>query len=139
MAGFRNPQAGCVEQPEQNVIMWFCFGGEHSTHVLLAQDPFRQAILIAGQRQFRGRIDRQVPHPDAEAEQAFDGGQRARPRDRSQARGHQELGEALQIGEGYAGEGLFRVIEKSFRIKAIAIACVQTRCFSSQILMISAS
>ena len=36
---------------------------------------------------------------------AFDGGQRAHAGDRSQPRGRQGLGEALQIREGYAGEG----------------------------------
>ena len=84
VAGFRHTQASGVEQPKQNAIAWFCFGGEDPLNVLLREDPFRQAILVAGQRQFRGRIESQVPYPDAETEQALDGGQRAHAGDRNQ-------------------------------------------------------
>jgi len=82
-AGFGYPQAGGVKQAEQEPVSWFGFGGEHSLHLLLAKDSFRQAILVAWQRQFRRRIDWQVPHPVAEGEQALNGGQRARPGDGS--------------------------------------------------------
>jgi hypothetical protein len=55
---------------------------------------------------FRGRVGRDVPLPMAEAEQAFDGRVRvleigAKPEM------VKDWGEALQIRQGYAGEGLF--------------------------------
>ena len=109
-AGFGYPQAGGVKQAEQEPVSWFGFGGEHSLHLLLAKDSFRQAILVAWQRQFRRRIDWQVPHPVAEGEQALNGGQRACSGDGSQTRTGQGLSEALQICQGYAGDGLFGVI-----------------------------
>src|SRR6266851_4335367 len=99
------PQAGGVKQAEQEPVSWFGFSGEHSLQLLLAKDSFRQAILVAWQRQFRRRIDWQVPHPVAEAEQPLNGGQRARSGDGSQTRAGQRLGEVLQICQGYADEG----------------------------------
>jgi hypothetical protein len=50
-AGFRHAQSGGIEQPQQSAITWFCFGSEDPLNVLLREDPFCQAILVAGQRQ----------------------------------------------------------------------------------------
>lgn len=70
VARFRHTPAGGIEQPQQNAITRFCFGGEDPLNILLSEDPFRQAILVAGQRQFRRRVDWQIPQPIAEAKQA---------------------------------------------------------------------
>jgi hypothetical protein len=45
-AGFRNAQASAVEQPEQRFVARTLFRNEHSPHVFLANDSFRQALLI---------------------------------------------------------------------------------------------
>ena len=39
VAGFRHPQTAGIEQPKQNAITWFCFGGEDPLNVLLSEDP----------------------------------------------------------------------------------------------------
>jgi hypothetical protein len=102
---------------------------QHSCDVLLGDDSLGEAVLVLGQRQFRSGIRREKSHPAAEAEETFDRGQRANARNGRQAGLHQRFREALDIGKSYAGEWLFRVIQKSSRITFIAASGVRTGLF----------
>jgi hypothetical protein len=108
--GFRNSQASDIQQNEQDAVPWMDFSREHPLHVFDCHNPFSQAVFIRWKSQFGSRVGRQVSQPEAEGEQALDPGQDAGPGDRNQLEVDQMAGEALQIGEGYAGEGLFGVI-----------------------------
>jgi hypothetical protein len=83
-ARFGDAQPSYVKQIQQNMIARFRIRSEYPMHILFGQDPFRQALLVAGQYQFGGRVRRHVSHPAAEAEEAFDPCKRANAGDRRQ-------------------------------------------------------
>jgi hypothetical protein len=76
-------------------------------HVFHWNNPLRQPVFRRWKGQFGGRVRRKATHPVAEREQALNPSQDAGAGDRSQVKIDQLTGEALQVGEGYAGEGAF--------------------------------
>jgi hypothetical protein len=119
-ASLRNPQSGGLKQPQQYFIARFCVRFYQPAHVLLADDPLRQALLIAGQRQLVGGIGGNVSHSLAEPEQALDRRQGAGSRDGGQAVFNQRLREVLEIAQSQTVQRLTHVGEQSAGVPAVA-------------------
>jgi hypothetical protein len=119
-ASLRDPQSGGIKQPQQDPIERFCVRFHQPANVFLADNPFRQPFLVAGQSQLRGGIGENIRHSQAEPEQALHCRQDPGSRNGCQARLHQRLREALEIPQGQTAQPLRYMVEEPSGVAPLA-------------------